>query len=328
MDKQEKQQNSEFDEANLLDIRKATVSLLDAMGFFAFKTMQYFAKKWVYILLGLVVGLGSGYVKYSAHQKMLQAPEVSTSSEVEYSILVAPQYNSIDYLDQLVQTKFRDKLNYTQIKTAKLAGLDDVFAFVSQDSLYAKVFEVLASKATNMDEAINFYTLSKNYPYQLLTIQATSPFEIEKFVSDLQNHFNQQDYFAARKQINIKNLTAEKDRLEEELNATTVYASLLQNKAHEGTPKGAAKEVGEQAQYLELLNKKKAIIAQLAQIEREQLEKKQVLLVLDYVEKTEQLMGDGSSIGKQIAKDVVKFILLFLVIAMFIDFVRYYKTRV
>lgn len=319
MDKPEKQQNSEFDEANLLDIRKATVSLLDAMGFFAFKTMQYFAKKWVYIVLGLVVGLGSGYMKYSASQKMSQVPEFGASNELEYSILVAPQYNSIDYLDQLVQTKFRDKLNYTQIKTAKLVGIDDVFAFVSQDSLYTEVFEVLASKATTMDEAINFYTLSKNYPYQLLTIQVTRPFEIEKFVSDLQNHFNQQTYFAARKQLNIKNLAAEKDRLEEELNAITVYASLLQNKAQ----KGAA----EQAQYLEVLNKKKMTIAQLAQIERVQLEEKQVLFVLDYIEKTEQLMDDGSSIGKQIAKDGVKFVLLFLAIGMLIDFVRYYKKR-
>lgn len=80
MEQHEKQQQSEFDDANLLDIKKATVSFLDAVGFFVFKIGKYVASKWVYLLLGLLLGGGLGYVKYNKHQKMLQTAEFSPTN--------------------------------------------------------------------------------------------------------------------------------------------------------------------------------------------------------------------------------------------------------
>ncbi|WHT40830.1 hypothetical protein QNH98_10120 [Myroides sp. mNGS23_01] len=221
MDKYEKQ-HSEFDDASAVDIKKAAVSLLDAVGFFAYSIIKYLGKKWIYILLGVILGLALGYKKYNSHQKMLQTAEFSVNNEMEYSILLAPQFNSIDYLDQLVQTKFRDKLSYTDIQMAKLEGLDDLFEFIAQDSLHGKTLQSLSSNVSSISELVKSYPVSKNYAYQLLTIKATQPFEIETFIADLQAHFNQQPYFATRKQIALKEQAADQVRIEEELALVTL----------------------------------------------------------------------------------------------------------
>lgn len=312
MDKYEKQ-HSEFDDASAVDIKKAAVSLLDAVGFFAYSIIKYLGKKWIYILLGVILGLALGYKKYNSHQKMLQTAEFSVNNEMEYSILLAPQFNSIDYLDQLVQTKFRDKLSYTDIQMAKLEGLDDLFEFIAQDSLHGKTLQSLSSNVSSISELVKSYPVSKNYAYQLLTIKATQPFEIETFIADLQAHFNQQPYFATRKQIALKEQAADQVRIEEELALVTLEVKKALEKGINTSQ--------------EVLDKRKILIEEQAQLAIKQLEGNQVVFVQGYIEKPSELLGENTSIEKQIVKDIVKWILLFLLIGMFVDFVRYYKRR-
>lgn len=312
MDKYEKQ-HSEFDDANAIDIKKAAVSLLDAVGFFAYSIIKYLGKKWMYILLGVILGLALGYKKYNSHQKMLQTAEFSVNNEMEYSILLAPQFNSIDYLDQLVQTKFRDKLSYTDIQMAKLEGLDDLFEFIAQDSLHGKTLQSLSSNVSSISELVKSYPVSKNYAYQLLTIKATQPFEIETFIADLQAHFNQQPYFATRKQIALKEQAADQVRIEEELALVTLEVKKALEKGINTSQ--------------EVLDKRKILIEEQAQLAIKQLEGNQVVFVQGYIEKPSELLGENTSIEKQIVKDIVKWVLLFLLIGMFVDFVRYYKRR-
>ncbi|WP_060874392.1 hypothetical protein [Myroides odoratus] len=312
MDKYEKQ-HSEFDDASAVDIKKAAVSLLDAVGFFAYSIIKYLGKKWIYILLGVILGLALGYKKYNSHQKMLQTAEFSVNNEMEYSILLAPQFNSIDYLDQLVQTKFRDKLSYTDIQMAKLEGLDDLFEFIAQDSLHGKTLQSLSSNVSSISELVKSYPVSKNYVYQLLTIKATQPFEIETFIADLQAHFNQQPYFAMRKQIALKEQAADQVRIEEELALVTLEVKKALEKGINTSQ--------------EVLDKRKTLIEERAQLAIKQLEGNQVVFVQGYIEKPSELLGENTSIEKQIVKDIVKWVLLFLLIGMFVDFVRYYKRR-
>ncbi|WP_353160301.1 hypothetical protein [Myroides odoratus] len=312
MDKYEKQ-HSEFDDASAVDIKKAAVSLLDAVGFFAYSIIKYLGKKWIYILLGVILGVALGYKKYNSHQKMLQTAEFSVNNEMEYSILLAPQFNSIDYLDQLVQTKFRDKLSYTDIQMAKLEGLDDLFEFIAQDSLHGKTLQSLSSNVSSISELVKSYPVSKNYAYQLLTIKATQPFEIETFIADLQAHFNQQPYFATRKQIALKEQAADQVRIEEELALVTLEVKKALEKGINTSQ--------------EVLDKRKILIEEQAQLAIKQLEGNQVVFVQGYIEKPSELLGENTSIEKQIVKDIVKWVLLFLLIGMFVDFVRYYKRR-
>lgn len=312
MDKYEKQ-HSEFDDASAVDIKKAAVSLLDAVGFFAYSIIKYLGKKWIYILLGVILGLALGYKKYNSHQKMLQTAEFSVNNEMEYSILLAPQFNSIDYLDQLVQTKFRDKLSYTNIQMAKLEGLDDLFEFIAQDSLHGKILQSLSSNVSSISELVKSYPVSKNYVYQLLIIKATQPFEIETFIADLQAHFNQHPYFATRKQIALKEQAADQVRIEEELALVTLEVKKALEKGINTSQ--------------EVLDKRKTLIEEQAQLAIKQLEGNQVVFVQGYIEKPSELLGENTSIEKQIVKDIVKWVLLFLLIGMFVDFVRYYKRR-
>lgn len=310
--------NNDFDEVNLADIQKATASLLETVGFFVYKTIQYFSRKWMFIGVGLVFGLALGAVKYMSYKNEKQPSTLNNSGILAYNILVAPKYKSIDYLDQLAQTKFQNKLGYTQIKKVTVEGLDDVYPFLSQDSLAIQVFQAILSKTETVDDAIKSYVLSKNYPYQVLKIEATNDFNIEKFVLDLQNHFDQHPYYAARKQIELKTIALEKEAFEEELQAITSYATLAENKS---------KERSEQAQYISLLARKNEIFSRLKQIEVEQLENKHVLFVLDYIENHESLMNNTNSIAKQTIKDIVKLVFLFLLLGMGIDFVKYYRTK-
>lgn len=319
MEQQEKQQQREFDDANLLDIKKATVSFLDAVGFFVFKIGKYVASKWVYLLLGLLLGGALGYVKYNNHKKMLQTAEFSaTNGEEEYTIVLAPKYNSIDYLDQLVQVKFSDKLGHTDIKSVKMEALDDIYSFLSQDSLYVKIFTPLVSKAESMGEAVHNYTISKNYTYQLLKIKAEQPFDIHQFIADLQGHFNQHPYFSKRKQIEQASLVREKEALETELAESKTYTTLLQKQPNSLTT---------QEKQLSFLTKQREIIARLHKIELAQLESAEVLFVVDYVSTNPVLSKEEYSIKREVAKDIIKLVLLFFVLGLIVDFIQYYKRR-
>lgn len=314
--KEQDKQEKEFDEIDLVDIKKATVSLLDTIGFLAYKTMRYIVGKWMYLVLGLLLGSVLGYVKYRAHQHLLQTAEISAGGG-EYAIIVAPKYNSMDYLDQLAQTNFSDKLGYTQIEEVKIEGLASVFSFLSQDSLYVKIYQHLAAKEETVGEMINSYAVSKNYPYQLMRIKSDQPFNVETFISDLQQHFNQHPYFSQRKQIESQTLALEKETLKEELKGLSSSVALLENIASESK------------QYLAVLAKKKEVISRLNEIQLAQLENKEVLFVLDYVAQDVALMGRKvDTIEKQIAKNIVKCMLLFFVVGLCIDFVRYYKSKV
>lgn len=318
MKTEDNQNAKEFDEVDLLDIKKATVSLLDTVGFFVYKTGKYVIQKWMYIVIGLVVGVSFGYLKYSGYQKMLQTAEFSTNTEdIEYRILVAPQYNSIDYLDQLVETKFRDKLGYTQFKTAKLKGLDDTFGFVSQDSLHVKTLGVLASKVDSFDDLIHNYTLSKNYTYQLLTVKGMANFDMKLFITDIQKHFNEQPYFAARKQIELKKLKLEQETLEEDLKVMNTSVSQVETKVNGGLISD---------KMVEMLKIRQGVIARLAELERIQLRASQVLFVVDSFENN-TISTESVSFEKQLVKDIVKFVLFFLFVGMLLDFVRYYRTK-
>ncbi|MGG5576710.1 hypothetical protein ACPDHL_05120 [Myroides sp. C15-4] len=313
--KEQDKQEKEFDEIDLVDIKRATVSLLDTIGFLAYKTIRYIVGKWMYLVLGLLLGFVLGYVKYRGHQHLLQTAEISAGGG-EYAIIVAPKYNSMDYLDQLAQANFSDKLGYTQIKEVKIEGLASVFSFLSQDSLYVKIYEHLAAKEETAGEMINNYAVSKNYAYQLMRIKFDQPFNVETFITDLQQHFNQHPYFSQRKQIESQTLALEKEALEEELKGLSSVA-LLENKT------------GESKQYLTVLARKKEVISRLNQIQLAQLENKEVLFVLDYVAQDMVLMGRKvDTIEKQIAKNIAKCMLLFFVVGMGIDFVRYYKSKV
>ncbi|WP_410879108.1 hypothetical protein [Myroides sp. DW712] len=321
MEQQDKLEHGEFDDANLLDIKKATVSLLDTVGFFVFKLGAYIASKWMYLTLGLIIGIVLGYVKYNNYQKMLQTAEFSASNgQEEYAILLASKYKSIDYLNQLVEVKFSDKLGYKGIKTVKLEGVEDLFSFLRQDSLYPTIFTPLATKAESLNEAVHNYTVSKNYPYQMLKIKAEQPFDIDQFISDLQTHFNQHPYFAKRKQIEQTALAKEKEVLEAEWNGIKAYATLLEQKG--------SNNLSEQEKYLALLAKKRDILTRLNKVEVAELESKEVLFVVDYVTTNSILGKEESSITKTIAKDIIKIVLLFFVIGLIVDFVLYYKKRV
>ena len=311
--------NGEFDEVDLVDLKKATASLLDTIGFFIYKGLKYGVSKWKFIGVGLILGLILGYVKYSSHQKMLQTAEFSVAAETAYSIILQPKYESMDYLDQLAQTNFSDKLGYTQITKAELIGLGDVFPFVSKDSSYAKIYEIIASKAETLHDAINTYAVAKNLPYQLLKIETEPGFDINVFTKDLQAHFNQHPYFKERQRIQKKQLVAEKARLEEEL---LLLTAAVNDAFERRTVKGE-----DQVQSVVLLNKKREITTRINEIEIEQMDDLQVISIVDYVSNHQILANGSNSIEKQIAKDIIKLVLLFFILAMAIDFVRYYKTK-
>lgn len=200
----------------------------------------------------------------------------------------------------------------------KLEGVDDVFSFLSQDSLYVKIFTPLVSKAESLGEAVHNYTISKNYSYQLLKIKVEQPFAIDQFISDLQMHFNQHPYFAQRKQMEQGARAREKEVLETELKGIDTYADLLNQQGH---------SMVTQEKYLDLLAEKRKLIARLHQVEEAEIEANEVLFVIDYITTNSVLIKEESSITKTIVKDIVKIVILFFVLGLIVDFVMYYKRR-
>lgn len=85
--------------------------------------------------------------------------------------------------------------------------------------------------------------------------------------------------------------------------------------------------VATQEKYLAFLAKKREILTRLNKVEVAELEAKEVLFVVDYITTNSILIKEESSITKTIAKDIIKLVLLFFVLGLMVDFVKYYKRR-
>ncbi len=284
--------SKETDEINLIDIKNAVASFIEAIGFFIFR-------QWYLILIGLLI---SFFINFENIKGYLGS-ESNVTKDLSYNILLVPQFESIDYLDQIVSSNFKDKIEDNAIQKSKLVGVDDLYTFLEKDSLRVSIFKSVNTKLETFEDVIHNYPLSKNYRFQLLQLDALPTFDINAFLLKIKNHFDENVFFATKQKI-------ENQRIDNQL--MTLRQALAST---ESLPLKGIDAVKLQ-QYL---------IDQIASLEQEKLTTSNVIYIVDYF-KVERESAGLSPIKKMVI-DSFKYVVLLLLLGGLIDLLKYYKKK-
>ncbi len=291
--------SKETDEIDLIDIKNAIASFTEAVGFFVFRLITFVCSKWYFVLFGLLISFFFNFNNLKSYLGV----ENTISKSVSYNILLVPQYESIDYLDQLVSNGFHDKIVDKDIQEAKLIGVDDLYYFLAKDSLYPSIYKNSITKVDSFEEGIHNYPLSKNYRFQLLTLDADATFDIDAFLLKMKKYFDENTFFNAKKSIETQRLENQIIALKQGLQASNTSLNSDINQ----------------------LKTKQYAIDEIAKLEQQQITASSVVYVVDYFKVERE--STAVSPTKQLIKDSFKYVVLFLLLGGLIDLLKYYRKK-
>lgn len=205
-----------------------------------------FIKRYIIVVVAiLIVGAGYGYYKDSG------------SKAYQHSVLVTPNFGSVDYLYEQVKSinakiLQRDTvfLNSIGIKPAKhLAKIEiepviDVYNYVTEesglsitnhDNIKFGLFRQLADKR-DMTEVLEEYATAKNYKSHHILITTIDTTNKQDMVEPILNYLNSSSYFAAIRKEAVQSLEvkiAENDSMIKQANI--ILSHLSQNGNNSGT---------------------------------------------------------------------------------------------
>lgn len=305
----------QFEEIDLKYLKESVSSFLDNLGFTIYKLMKSILKKWYYFLVAIVLGVILGYFSE-------QREEVLAEETTVYKIIIAPKYESVDYLTRLVDTNFETTFNTQQLYNSSLIGILDIYDFIGEDAIKAAIFGNINSKFTNADEGLYYLATAKNYHFQELTIEGGSNFKVDLFIEELQKYMSSIDYLQERKRIGIENLLLKKEEFQKDLSNANRYLEKI------GTGSMNALEVVDLQSALEA---KKNLLDQIEKNAVEILEANEVFFVATYFKSNDVNSTGHNKKSKSLLVSILKYVVLFSVLTVIIlglsAIIKKYKIR-
>lgn len=168
-----------------------------------------FVKRYFFVLLALLlIGSALGYYldKYLPH-------------DVEHSVLIAPNFGSVDYLYQSVSNKsFLGKLNKEELNLAKsikeieIEPIDDLYKMIQNNRTNLEVFSILSTKGNDINKTTSDYLTSKNYRYHQINFVTKDNVDVAAIADLIVSKLNSnKTYFEERSVIEIENLNLKKE---------------------------------------------------------------------------------------------------------------------
>ena len=201
-----------------IDVRYLGQSIQTFFRAIGIKVYQFlmFVKRYFFILLSLlVIGSVLGYYldKY-------------LPDDVENSVLVAPNFGSVDYLYQSVKNRsFLGKLDKEEIKLAKsieeieIEPIDDLYNMIQNNQSSLEVFSILSNKGSDIDKITSNYLTSKNYRYHQINFITKGDANVAAIADMIVSKLNSnRAYFEERSVIEIENLNLKKEEYIKTLN--------------------------------------------------------------------------------------------------------------
>lgn len=305
----------QFEEIDLKYLKESVFSFLDNLGFTIYKLMKSILKKWYYFLIAIVIGVVVGYF-------VEQRQEVIAEETTIYAIIIAPKYESVDYLNRLVDTNFENTFNTQQLYNSSLKSIEDIYGFIGEDPVKAAIFGNLNAKFAKSEEGLHYPATAKNYHFQELSVEGDSNFDIDLFIEELHKYMSSIDYFKERKRIGIENLMLKKEEFQKDLLNANRYLEKI------GTGSTNALEVVDLQSALEA---KKNLLDQIEKNAVEILEANEVFFVATYFKSNDVNSGGQSQQSKSLLVSILKYVVVFSVLTVIIlglsTIIKKYKIR-
>lgn len=199
-------QNNTDQEVDLVLISKKISNFFERINASIFRSIQFFIRNWLIVLILVVVGFGLGLF-------------LDKTQKTYYNqIIVTPNFGSVDYLYakvDLIQSKiitddksFFNKMGLSEtsrISHIKIEPIVDVFKFVNNNEQNLEVLKLMTANG-DLKSIIKETTTSKNYPFYIITFSTNFALKDENTVKALLNYFNASNYYAEVQKVSVDNI--------------------------------------------------------------------------------------------------------------------------
>jgi len=200
-------QNTTDQEIDIFDISKSISTFIDKINVFIFRSIRFFVRNWILILI--LAGLGFGLGLY------LDASKKSYKNQ----IIVTPNFGSVDYLYSkidLIQAKIISGdttflknivgiVHPQAIKKIEIKPISDAFKFVEDKEQNFELLKLMADDG-DINKVLVDNVTSKNYTLHTISFVSDELTDERKIIEPLLKYLNSSEYFNSIQKIGFKNL--------------------------------------------------------------------------------------------------------------------------
>ncbi len=200
-------QNTTDQEVDLAQISQKLNSFFQRVSTAIFRGIQFFVVNRVLILVLLVIGFGLGFLLDK------------TQKTYEHEIIVAPNFNSTDYLYakiDLINSKIKEQDTLflknivgiqepKNLKKIEIQPIVDVYNFIKNKPENFELIKLMAEDG-DVKKILEENMTSKNYMYQSIVLLTKNRSSEEKLIKPLLAYFNSSDYYAKIQKEVYKNV--------------------------------------------------------------------------------------------------------------------------
>ncbi|MEN2486466.1 hypothetical protein AAYQ05_01590 [Flavobacterium sp. B11] len=200
------QDNSE-QEIDIFQLSKSIGSFFDRINAMIFKSIHFFVRNWIIVLILAVAGFGIGWY-LDANKKSF-----------ENQVIVTPNFGSVDYLYSKIDlieskiiagdTAFLKNVvgiqNPKSIKKIEIKPIADVYKFIEDKEQNFELIKLMA-EVGEVKKVLEDNVTSKNYTFHSISFVTNKITEEKDIVKPLLKYLNSSEYFKELQKIGYKNL--------------------------------------------------------------------------------------------------------------------------
>ncbi|RXM48570.1 hypothetical protein [Flavobacterium sp. YO12] len=200
-------QNNSDQEIDIFDLSKTIRNFFDRISASIFKSIQFFVRNWIIVLILVVLGFGLGWF-LDSNKKTFQN-----------QVIVTPNFGSVDYLYSkidLIESKivsgdtvFLKKVvgisNPKALKKIEIKPIADVYKFIEDKEQNFELIKLMA-EVGEVKKVLEDNITSKNYTFHTISFVSNKETDDKEIVAPLMQYLNSSEYFNALQKIGYKNL--------------------------------------------------------------------------------------------------------------------------
>ncbi|MBQ0148916.1 MAG: hypothetical protein KBS93_10855 [Flavobacteriaceae bacterium] len=214
----------------------------------------------------IVIGLAIGYFL-----------DYNQGKTYRNEIIVAPKFNSVDYLYNAVNNYESDLSNLDakyakHVKKVEINAIEDIYGFVAQTDQTLQVFKILAENG-DIKKLLTDENTARNYRYHKLVIYTDTPTN-QSIVNTYLKHLNSNNYFVEKQKVSVKNAKLKIEDVKISIN----QINLLLDKAGEVEQQVSNNfNINTASESNDIINTKSKLISDLNWLETDLIEQSKVI---------------------------------------------------
>ncbi|MCD0469421.1 hypothetical protein [Flavobacterium sp. JAS] len=203
-------QDTNDQEIDIFQLSRSIGSFFDRVNALIFRSIQFFVRNWIIVLILIIIGFGLGWY-LDSNKKTFQN-----------QVVVTPNFESVDYLYakiDLIEAKIiSGDLDFLKnvvgisdprsIKKIEIKPVTDVYKFIEDKEQNFELIKLMA-EVGEVKKVLEDNVTSKNYTYHTISFVSGKAINEKEVVEPLLKYLNNSAYFNAIQKIGFKNLEQE-----------------------------------------------------------------------------------------------------------------------